>query len=81
MTRPQSSFKTPPQAYDQVRPAPLPPGVFLSRERHACMNVACGLPQELATDFWDDDGTEEWRTAWEQTQAAGGCLLTAPARL
>ena len=45
------------------------------------MNVACGLPQELGTDFWDDDGTEEWRTAWEQTQAAGGCLLTAPARL
>ena len=22
MTRPQSSFKTPPQAYDQVRPVP-----------------------------------------------------------
>ena len=45
------------------------------------MNVACGLPQELVTDFWDDDGTEEWRTAWQQTQAAGGCLLTAPARI
>ena len=40
MTRPQSSFKTPPQAYDQVRPAPLPPGVFHERHERGLRSAA-----------------------------------------
>lgn len=57
-------------------------GGWMTRPHVTGSTPPLSYDQEVVSDFWDDDGTDEWSAAWEQTTRSGGCmLLRADAKL
>jgi hypothetical protein len=53
-------------------------GGWMTRPHMTGSTPPLAYDQEVMSDFWDDDGTDEWSAAWEHATQSGGCVLLQP---